>query len=498
MSGRSDPLGDPLLTIRGLRKRFGGVQALDGVDLDISPGEVHGLIGENGAGKSTLLKILSGAVRPDSGEIRFAGRPLPLGSPRASEDCGIRTIYQDLTLVPSLTCTQNIFLGQETRVPGRGGARRRTMRSRARVLLRELLGSDRLDPDRPIAELSLAERQMVEIARALSRDARLVLMDEPTGALTPDDAARLHAAVRELQKRGVSVVYVSHRLEEVVSLADRITVLRDGRHVETLAAGDATLDRLIRGMVGRSITERYPKEPAAPGELLLELRPAEGLSVTVHAGEVVGLAGLVGAGRTELVRALFGVGSLPGLAVRWCGRPFRFRVPRHAIAAGIGMVPEDRQQQGLVPGLGVAVNIGLPSLSRMPAWWLSPSGALGALADRLIAALRIRASSASQPVRGLSGGNQQKVVLAKWLAREVRLLILDEPTRGIDVGAKQEMYRLMNQMTREGRAVLLISSDLPEVLAMSDRVYVMRRHRVVAEPARSPELVMAYATGAAR
>lgn len=498
MPALPESVRDPLLSIRGLRKRFGGVQALDGVDLDLAPGEVHGLVGENGAGKSTLLKILSGAVRPDSGDIRFAGAPLPLGSPRASEACGILAIYQELTLVPGLTCTQNIFLGHEATIPGRGAARRRAMRDRAASLLRELLGREALDPERRVRELSVAERQMVEIARVLSRESRLILMDEPTGALTGEDTVRLHATVRRLRDRGVTILYVSHRLEEVVSLAGRITVLRDGSRVETVLARDATLDRLIGGMVGRSIRERYPKEAAPRGELLLEIRPAAGLAITVHAGEIVGLAGLVGAGRTELVRALFGAARDPGLALSWCGTPRCFDSPRQAIAAGLGMVPEDRQQQGLVPGLGADVNIALPSLTRLPALWLSSRGALGRLAEGLIRALRIRLASASQPVRSLSGGNQQKVVLAKWLARQVRLLILDEPTRGIDVGAKQEMYRLMNEMAREGRAILLISSDLPELLAMSDRVYVMRHHRVVAEPARSPELVMAYATGAAR
>ncbi|RPJ72619.1 MAG: sugar ABC transporter ATP-binding protein, partial [Acidobacteria bacterium] len=446
---------DPLLRIRGLRKRFGGVQALDGIDLDLTPGEVHGLVGENGAGKSTLLKILSGAVRPDSGEIRFASAPLPLGSPRASEACGILAIYQELTLVPGLTCTQNIFLGHEATIPGRGAARRRAMREHAAGLLRQLLGREALDLDRRVGELSVAERQMVEIARVLSRESRLILMDEPTGSLTGEDTARLHATVRRLRDRGVTILYVSHRLEEVVSLADRITVLRDGCRVETVAAREATLDRLIRGMVGRSITERYPKEAAPRGELLLELRPAAGLPITVHAGEIVGLAGLVGAGRTELVRALFGAARDPGLSLRWCGRPMRFASPRQAIAAGVGMVPEDRQQQGLVPGLGADVNIALPSLTRLPALWLAPRGALRRLTEGLIRALRIRLASASQPVRSLSGGNQQKVVLAKWLARQVRLLILDEPTRGIDVGAKYEVYKIINDLAERGAGVLL-------------------------------------------
>jgi ABC-type sugar transport system ATPase subunit len=299
----------------------------------------------------------------------------------------------------------------------------------------------------------------------------------------------------------VSVLYISHRLEEVLSLADRVTILRDGRRVETLEADEATLDRLIRSMVGRSITEHYPKESALPGEPLLEIRPAAGLPVRVSAGEVVGLAGLVGSGRTELVRAVFGAERQPGLALTWRGRPLRITTPRQAIRLGIGMVPEDRQGQGLVLGLGVDVNIALPNLDRLLAGWLSARGGVRGLAEPLIRELRIRLADASHPVRSLSGGNQQKVVLAKWLARRSRLLILDEPTRGIDVGAKQEMYRLMNQLVRDGKGVLLISSDLPEVLAMSDRLCVMRRHQVVAElDARtaSPETVMAHATGLAR
>ena len=494
---------DSLLTLRDVTKRYGGVQAMVGVDLEVLPGEVHALVGENGAGKSTLLKILSGAVTPDAGDIRLGGSPLPTGSPRASEACGIATIYQEFNLVPALTATQNIFLGHETSVPGRGAARWAAMRARARALLAELVGTaetgETIDPDRPVRELSVPERQMVEIARALSRESRLILMDEPSATLTEQETARLHATVRGLRARGVSVLYISHRLEEVLSLADRVTILRDGRRVETLAVAEATLDRLIRGMVGRSISEHYPKEPGESGDLLLEIVPGDGLPVQVRAGEVVGLAGLVGSGRTELVRAAFGAERRPGLTVRWLGRPVRFTSPREAIAVGIGMVPEDRHGQGLVLGLGVDVNIALPSLGRELRGWLPPAR-LRHLAAPLIQELRIRLADPSQPVRSLSGGNQQKVVLAKWLSRQARLLILDEPTRGIDVGAKQEMYKLMNRLVREGKGILLISSDLPEVIAMSDRLYVMRHHRVVAEPtgnAKSPEVVMAYATGTA-
>jgi ABC-type sugar transport system ATPase subunit len=493
---------EPLLVLRGVTKRYGGVQALAGVDLDVQAGEVHGLVGENGAGKSTLLKILSGAVVPDSGDVRLAGAVLPTGSPRACEACGISTIYQEFNLVPGLTAAQNIFLGHESSIPERGAARRAAMRDRASSLLAELLGEtregSRIDPDRPVRELSVPERQMVEIARALSRESRLILMDEPSATLTEQETARLHATVHGLRARGVSILYISHRLEEVLALTDRVTVLRDGRRVETIPIAEATLDRLIRGMVGRSIREHYPKELAPLGDVLIEIEPPEGLPVRVRAGEVVGLAGLVGAGRTELVRAIFGADRRPGLRVRWHGRPIQARTPAEAIALGIGMVPEDRHGQGLVLGLGVDVNIALPSLDREPGGWL-PRSRLREFARPLIRDLRIRLADPSQPVRSLSGGNQQKVVLAKWLARQVRLLILDEPTRGIDVGAKQEMYRLMNRLTREGKGILLISSDLPEVLAMSDRVYVMRHHRVVGELGegdRSPESVMAHATGA--
>jgi ABC-type sugar transport system ATPase subunit len=493
---------EPLLVLRGVTKRYGGVWALAGVDLDVWAGEVHGLVGENGAGKSTLLKILSGAVVPDSGDVRLAGAVMPTGSPRACEACGVSTIYQEFSLVPSLTAAQNIFLGHESSAPGRGAARRNAMRERAASLLAELVGEtggvSRLDPDRPVRELSVPERQMVEIARALSRESRLILMDEPSATLTEQETARLHATAHSLRARGVSILYISHRLEEVLALADRVTVLRDGRRVETIPVAEATLDRLIRGMVGRSIREHYPKEPAPPGDVLIEIEPPEGLPVRVRSGEVVGLAGLVGSGRTELARAVFGADRRPGLRVRWCGGPIQARSPAEAIALGVGMVPEDRHGQGLVLGLGVDLNIALPSLDRESGGWLPPAR-LREIARPLIRDLQIRLADPSQPVRSLSGGNQQKVVLAKWLARQVRLLILDEPTRGIDVGAKQEMYRLMNRLTREGKGVLLISSDLPEVLAMSDRLYVMRSHRVIAELSggdRSPETVMAHATGA--
>jgi ribose transport system ATP-binding protein len=496
---------DPLLSVRGLFKRYGGVQALAGVDLEVLPGEVHAVVGENGAGKSTLLKLLSGAVRPDAGDLRFAGAPLPVGSPRASEACGIVAIYQEFTLIPALSATQNIFLGHESSIPGRGATKRRAMRARAEALLTDLLGgtdaSGGVNAGRPVRELSVPERQMVEIARALSRESRLILMDEPTATLTAQETTRLHETVRHLRAGGVSILYISHRLEEVLSLADRITILRDGHRVETIASAEATLDRLIRGMVGRSITEHYPKEPAGAGDTLLEIRPPAGRAVRVAVGEVVGLAGLVGSGRTELVRAVFGAEPRPGLSVAWCGRPVRPADPREAIRLGIGMVPEDRQGQGLVLGLGVDVNIALPNLDRLPAGWLPARGGVRRLAEPLIRDLRIRLADPAQAVRSLSGGNQQKVVLAKWLARRSRLLILDEPTRGIDVGAKQEMYRLINRLVRDNKGVLLISSDLPEVIAMSDRLYVMRRHQVVAElDARtaSPETVMAHATGTVR
>jgi ABC-type sugar transport system ATPase subunit len=435
------------------------------------------------------------------GQIEFAGLPLPVGSPRACEACGIATIYQEFSLVPGLSAVQNVFLGHETSVPGRATARGAAMRARTAGLLAELLGREgtSLDVDRPVRDLSVPERQMVEIARALTRDSRLILMDEPSATLTEQETARLHATVRGLRARGVSVLYISHRLGEVLSLADRTTILRDGRQVETLPASEATLDRLIRGMVGRSIGEHYPKEAAEPGELLLEVSLPESLPVRVCAGEVVGLAGLVGSGRTELVRAAFGVERRPGLCVDWRGRPVRIASPAQAIRLGLGLVPEDRQGQGLVLGMGVDVNVASPVLDRESAAWIPPRRLRG-LAWPLIRELRIRLADPAQPVRSLSGGNQQKVVLAKWLARQVHLLILDEPTRGIDVGAKQEMYRLMNRLAREGKGVLFISSDLPEVIAMSDRLYVMRRHRVVAEPQgaeRNPEAIMAYATGAA-
>lgn len=486
---------DALLNVRGLAKRYGGVQALADVDLEVRSGEVHAIVGENGAGKSTLLKILSGAVRPDAGDVRLGGTPLPVGSPRGCEACGIVTIYQEFTLIPALSVAQNIFLGHEA-AAGRGAARRGAMRARAAALLGELLGG--LDPDRLVRELSVPERQMVEIARALSRESRLILMDEPTATLTATETTRLHETVRRLRSRGVSVLYISHRLEEVLTLADRITILRDGRHVETMAAADATLDRLIRSMVGRNITEHYPKEAGRPADTLLEIRSPDGPLVRVRGGEVVGLAGLVGSGRTELVRAAFGAERRSDLSFAWCGRPMRPTAPRQAIRLGIGMVPEDRQGQGLVLGLGVDVNIALPNLDQLVGGWLPARGGPRRLAEPLIRDLRIRLADPSQPVRSLSGGNQQKVVLAKWLARRSRLLILDEPTRGIDVGAKQEMYRLMNQLVRDGKGVLLISSDLPEVIAMSDRLYVMRRHRVVTEldaRAASPEQIMAHATG---
>jgi len=464
-----------ILRMRAISKDFPGVHALDGVDLDLYPGEVHGLVGENGAGKSTLLKILSGALRCDSGQIFLNGRSIAIADPSAGMRLGITVIYQEFNLVPHLSVARNIYLGHEREVDSRFVLRHSRMNAESRRLL-EQLGSS-LDPDRPVADLTVAEKQLVEIARALSLDSRIVLMDEPSAPLSDQEVGNLFRTIRALKERGVAIAYVSHRLEELFQITDRLSILRDGRLVAARPTSQFDLNEVIRLMVGRDITEHYPKEHSPAGRLILEVRNAGGserVPLKVHEGEVVGLAGLVGAGRTELVRSLFGANRQGPERIFYDGRRMRPQDPAGAIRLGLGMVPEDRKDQGLILDMAVCENITLPLIGRLFTGFVIDRRRQRQIAREQVEQLRIQVSSLEQKTQQLSGGNQQKVVLAKWLARRCRLLILDEPTRGIDVGAKYEMYKIMNELTREGKGVLMISSDLPELIAMSDRIYVMR------------------------
>lgn len=481
-----------LLQVTGVHKRFPGVHALKGVSFTLEAGEIHALMGENGAGKSTLLRILSGAEQPDSGEIRFDGQPVQFSHPRQAHAAGIRVIYQEFSLIPGLSVAENIVLAD---LPRRGlwvdGAR---VRALARATL-ERLGVE-LPLDAPAGQLGVAQQQLVEIAKALHGEARVFIMDEPTAALTFQEIGNLLRVVRQLAAQGAGVIFVSHRLEEVMELADRVTVLRDGETVGTLGTEDASPQEIVRRMVGRSVGEFYPERRAKIGEPVLRVEGfgappvTGGLSFEVRQGEVLGLAGLVGAGRTETAEALFGLrphtgtawvrdaGASPG-ASEW--RQLRLKSPRDAIRAGIGYLPEDRKHSGLVLRLAIRDNMTHPTLERYLVAGFVRRGEEASAVRRRSEELAIRAPSIETLVENLSGGNQQKVVLGKWLEIRPRVLILDEPTRGVDVGAKVEIYRLIQRMTEQGTAVILISSDIPELLALSDRLLVLRRGWPVAE-----------------
>ncbi len=468
----------------GIRKAFPGVVALDGVDLEVRRGEVHALLGENGAGKSTLMKILSGALQKDAGDIQMDGRPVRIGSPREAQQLGIRTIYQELTLVPYLSSAENIFLGREPRrVPGVIDSHR--MQADTERLF-ERLGL-RVAPWRPVRELGIAQQQMVEVAKALDDHVRVLIMDEPTSALTETEIAELFATIERLTARGTAIIYISHRLEEVARVGHMVTVLRDGRRVATHGVGEVPLSHLIRLMADRELAEHFPKRRATRGDELLRVEGMRrqgvlhDVSLRVHRGEVVGLAGLLGAGRTELARAIVGADPRDAGTVCIKGEPVDVRHPSEAIRRGVGFLPEDRKTQGLVLGLPVGANIALPSLSRLSRAGVVRGAEERRVAQRYVHELRIKTPGLGQLAQQLSGGNQQKVVLAKWLAAHADVLIMDEPTRGIDVGAKVEIYELMNQLTARGAAILMISSELPEIVSMSDRILVMRLGRIVAE-----------------
>jgi ribose transport system ATP-binding protein len=491
--------------MQGIRRRFGPTVALDGVDLELRPGEVHALVGENGAGKSTLMKVLSGAERADAGRMWLDGRPYAPAGPDDARRRGVAMIYQELTLAPHLSVEANVLLGLE---PGRWGVLdRREGRRRVERALGELEHPE-IRPDSPVGRLGPAARQLVEIARALLVDVRVLVLDEPTSSLTQEDARRLFGLVRRLKGRGVSVVYISHFLEEVREIADRFTVLRDGRSVSTGLLADFDVTHLVEQMVGRSLTEQFPRVPHVIGEPVLELtalsgeRLPRGVSLTLHRGEVLGVAGIVGAGRTELLRAVFGLDPVRGGEVRVLtnlpGAP-RGGAPRDRIAQGVGLLSEDRKGEGLALIQPVADNLTWSRLrpySRLG--WLDLRRRGRAVLD-WVGRLRIRCAGPGQPVGQLSGGNQQKVALGRLLHQEADVLLLDEPTRGIDVSSKAEIYRLIGEQARAGKAVLFVSSYLPELLGVCDRLAVMVRGRLgPVRPAGewTMDEVMAYATGA--
>ncbi len=470
--------------MRDIRKSFPGVVALAGVDLTLRGGEVHMLLGENGAGKSTLMKILSGAYRKDAGEIRIRDRVVEIASPRHALELGVRVIYQELNLVTQLSVAENIFLGAApTLVPG--VIDRKKLSAMTRTLLADL--GMNLDADAPLSQLSLAQRQRVEIAKALRDPSTSILvMDEPTSALTAREVDQLFVLIARLVARGVALVYITHRLDEVYRIGHHVTVLRDGANVASSPLSDVTVAELVRLMANRDLKEHFPRRRVTPGAALLTVegvgrRPVlSDVSFTLRAGEIVGVAGLLGAGRTELARVITGADRADTGRILCSGEAVTFRSPADAIAKGIGLLPEDRKAEGLVAGLTVARNVALPHGRRLAKGGFLPARCEERLAEPIVSELRIKAT-AEQEVRLLSGGNQQKVVLGKWLAGAARIFIFDEPTRGVDVGAKVEIYQLMNRLTESGAAILMISSELPELLGMSDRILVMRGGRIQAE-----------------
>jgi len=498
-----DPAGvsvPPRVELRGISKRFGATQALEDVSLDLLPGEIHGLVGENGAGKSTLVKILAGVHQPDSGTILLDGQPTQIHGPAHSRSLGIAVVHQEPRLFPDLTVAENVFIGHAP--SGRlgtidWGATRRA----AEALFGEL--DVQADVGAPVRGLSMADQQLIEIAKSLSLDARVLILDEPTASLSAHEVERLFTIVRRLRDRGVSVLFVSHRLDEVFQLCGRATVFRDGRHVVTTATRELTTADLVRHMVGRTVS-LFPKVETPIGDVLLEVSGLTRVGVfrdvgfSVRAGEIVGFAGLVGAGRTEVARVLFGIDQRDGGEIRLGGTPVNFGNPSAALHAGIAYLPEDRHQEGLVEDFSIAQNVTLPILPRLFPRLLIRSSVERRVAHEFTEQLNVRMTGVDQLVRALSGGNQQKVVLAKWLASRPRVLILDEPTRGIDIGAKVEVHRIISELAASGLGIILISSDLPEVLAMSDLILVLHEGRITAEIPRAgatQERVMFAATG---
>ena len=496
----------PLLQAIAVSKRFPGVQALAAVSATFLAGEVTAVMGENGAGKSTLMKALAGVHPPDAGEIRWQGNPVSISSVAQAEALGIAFIHQELNLCENLTVVENIFLGRELR---HGGCWRdhSAMRQQAREILARL--GLRVDPGAVVETLSIGQRQMIEIARALSREAALVIMDEPTSSLTATETERLFAVVRELKSRGLGVVFISHRLTEVMAVADRVIVLKDGRNSGCLAKEEISRERIVQLMVGRDLDPASRRQPnknvgvvrLAVDEVRTRIWPAAATSFAVRSGEIVGIAGLVGAGRTELARVVAGVDRPVSGKVRVNGVPMRPGNVAASIRAGVAMAPEDRKEQGLFLEMAIRNNIAMPSLGRMHRFGFVKSGATVSLAHSMKDLLGIRAAGMDQIAGVLSGGNQQKVVLAKWLALDPQVFVLDEPTRGVDVGAKAEIYRVIETLAENGAAVLLISSDLEEILRLSDRVLVLYEGRVAGElahDAMTEQSVMQLATGGAR
>lgn len=491
-----------LLEMKGIDKSFSEVKVLQQAQFSLESGELHALMGENGAGKSTLMKILNGIYMRDGGTVKVKGVEQSLSSPSAALQLGIVMIHQELNLIPHLTVMENIFLGREfTFGPTKLIDWRKMKRESTRFLSQLGLA---IEPDTIVGELSVGQQQMVEIAKALSMNTEILVLDEPTAALTDKEIDALFDVIASLKKRGVGMIYISHRMEEIFRMCDRITVMRDGRYVGTERVQETNMDQIVKMMVGREIKDRFPKVDIKFGEEKLKV---EGLSqkgilhdisFSVRAGEIVGLAGLMGAGRTELAKALFGVSKVDRGTISVGGKPITLRKPIDAIHAGIALVTEDRKDEGLLLPMSVSDNLSMTNLTTVSNLGFLSGAKEKQLSDKMMKQLLIKASSGAQPVGSLSGGNQQKVVIGKWLATNPQVFILDEPTRGVDIGAKKEIYDLMNKLASEGVAILMISSELPEVLGMSDRILVMHEGKIsghFTQKEATQENIMMCATG---
>lgn len=487
-----------ILEIKNVTKRYPGVIALNQVSFSVKEGEIHSLVGENGAGKSTLIKTITGAIVPDEGEIIYQGKKYTELTPILSSEIGIEAIYQEFNLAPELTVEENIYMG--TKVNKGLFIDRKKLTSKTMEILNSLNADIR--PNTRIKDLTVAYMQLVEISKALAKNVKLLIMDEPTAPLTENEVEILFQLVRNLKEKGVSIIYISHRMDEIFELSDSITIMRDGEVIKTVAVTDITKNQLIYDMVGRELTETYPKRTAECGETILEIKNLCGLSnketsFCIHAGEIVGLAGLVGAGRTEIARLIIGADKKISGDVYIKGKKVEIRSPKDAIEKGIAYVSEDRKNQGVLLKLSIRWNITLPILKRLSRFMFIDRREENSCVEKYKNMLRIKTPSVNQLVGNLSGGNQQKVAVAKWLASESKILILDEPTRGIDVGAKQEIYELINHLTEEGLGILMISSEMEEIMGMSDRMLVMAEGEIVGELSKqefSQDKIMRYAS----
>lgn len=480
-----------VVELKNVTKRFPGVIAMKNMSIQIRPGEIHGLIGENGAGKSTLIKVLTGVHVPEEGEIYVSGEKKVFRDPVQARAAGIACVYQELNIVPQMPVVDNIFIGRAIRKPN-GLLDYKTMHEQARAALKEL-GHDEIDTRTQAGKLGIGLQQMVEIAKAVSLDAKLIIMDEPTSSLGREEVAQLMKTVRRLKQKGIAILFVSHKLEELFELCERVTVMRDGEHILTEDVANMTHESLIRAMVGRTLDNLFPKEFGRKGEVYLkaehlnEAGVLHDVSFEAYGGQILGVAGLVGAGRTETMRAIFGADALDSGKIYVKGREVRIKGPRDAIREGIAFLTEDRKGQGLVLSQPVKTNLILASMNRFKKGLLLNDGEIQSSSEERIRSLRIKTPTINEVVAQLSGGNQQKVVIGKWINTDAEVYIFDEPTRGIDVGAKIEVYNVMNQLVREGKCVIMVSSEMPEILAMSDRVLVMRGGRVMAVVERDSE-----------